>query len=260
MKIAGLSERLSCEVAHIARSVYRYCMAKSQDGEIRKLLRELAFKKRRYGYRRLCAKIRKTYLVNHKKIYRIYTEEKLKLRRKRKKKGKYVEKKPMVVPELPNVRWSMDFMSDSFLNGRKFRTLNIIDDCTRECLQIEVDTSLPGKRVVRVLDWLMEIRGKPQQIVLDNGPEFISKVLEDWAIRNDVDLQFIEKGKPTQNAFVESFNGKFRDECLDEQWFRGLAEAAQIIEDWRIEYNNERPHSSLGNCAPAEYALKFKAA
>jgi len=164
----------------------------------------------------------------------------------------------MTRPARVNERWSMDFVSDGLSNGRRFRTLNIIDDFSRECPVIEVDTSLPGTRVVRILERLAETRGLPQAIVVDNGPELISKALDEWAYRNRVRLHFIEPGKPVQNAFVESFNGKFRDECLNEHWFTSLADAQQIIEAWRIDYNTKRPHSALAYATPEEFASRYQ--
>ncbi len=164
----------------------------------------------------------------------------------------------MVVPLVPNERWSMDFQHDLLATGQRFRSLNIVDDFSRECPAIEVDTSLPGTRVVRVLDRLAETRGLPLEIVLDNGPEMISKALDEWAYRNGVRLNFIEPGKPTQNAFIESFNGRFRDECLNENWFLDLGDAREIIEAWRIDYNTSRPHSSLGYATPEEFASSLQ--
>ena len=151
----------------------------------------------------------------------------------------------------------MDFVSDCLSDGRKFRTLNIVDDFSRECPAIEVDTSITGQRVVRVLDRLAEIRGLPETIVVDNGPEFAGRTLDEWAYRRGVRLHFIDPGKPVQNAYVESFNGRFRDECLNQHWFIGLDDSRRIIEEWREDYNTIRPHSSLGNAAPAEFVRKF---
>ena len=162
----------------------------------------------------------------------------------------------MPLPTNTNQRWSIDFVSDSFWDGRRFRTLNIVDDFSRECLGIEISTSIPGARAVRVLDFLVELRGKPQQIVLDNGPEFTSKVFLKWAEERNIELSFIEPGKPIQNAFVESFNGKFRDECLNEHWFLNLEDARKKVEKWRNDYNFVRPHSSLGYLTPEAFKNK----
>lgn len=167
----------------------------------------------------------------------------------------------MPTPEKPNVRWSMDFVSDQLgSTGRRFRCLNIVDDFSRECLAIEVDTSLPGERVAKVLERLVFLRGKPIAIVVDNGPEFTGKALDTWAFQNGIKLDYIRPGKPVENAFVESFNGKFRDECLNGYWFQTLAEAQVRIEVWREDYNRCRPHSSLGDLTPEEFAAKAQVA
>ncbi|WP_155518461.1 IS3 family transposase, partial [Ralstonia solanacearum] len=157
-----------------------------------------------------------------------------------------------------NQSWSMDFVSDGLAYGRRFRCLNVVDDYTRECLVIEVDTSLPGLRVKQVLERLKEMRGLPASITVDNGPEFAGKVLDAWAYEAGVTLSFIRPGKPVENAYIESFNGRFRDECLNEHWFVSMRHARQLIEEWRIEYNTERPHSSLGYLTPVQFAQGSK--
>jgi putative transposase len=217
-------------------------------------MRELALKKRRYGSPRLTVLLRREFgAVNHKRVERLYVLEGLALPRKRKKKRGILERVAIPVPEGPNERWSMDFVHDSFDSGRKFRMLNIVDDFNRECLRIEVDTSLSGHRVARVLNQLAETRGLPKYIVVDNGTEFTSRAMLEWENDNHTHLAFIDPGKPTQNAFVESFNGRLRDECLNENYFINLMYAREIIENWRLEYNSERPHSSLGNLSPWEF-------
>jgi putative transposase len=180
-------------------------------------------------------------------VQRIYQQEGLQVRRRRRKHRAKVPRMPMPVPTQANERWSMDFVRDTLGDGRAFRALTIVDDCTREAPAIEVDFSLPGERVVAVLDRLARTWGKPKAIVCDNGPEFASAALDEWAYRNDVTLNFIDPGKPTQNAFIESFNGTFREECLNENWFVSLADAQQTIEAWRVEYNTER-RSSAEKC------------
>ena len=211
-------------------------------------------KKRRYGSPRLTVLLRREFgAVNHKRVERLYALEGLALPRKRKKKRGILERVAIPVPEGPNERWSMDFVHDSFDSGRKFRMLNIVDDFNRECLRIEVDTSLSGHRVARVLNQLAETRGLPKYIVVDNGTEFTSRAMLEWENDNSTHLAFIDPGKPTQNAFVESFNGRLRDECLNENYFINLMYAREIIENWRLEYNSERPHSSLGNLSPWEF-------
>jgi putative transposase len=214
----------------------------------------LARERPRYGYRRLHILLRREgYEVNHKRIHRLYRSEGLMVRRRLRKRIAAGKRVPLPVPTRPTERWSLDFMSDQLADGRVFRTLNVVDDFTRECLAIEVDTSLSGVRVVRVLEQLCAERGHPLGLVMDNGPELISKVMDAWAYRSGVELRFIQPGKPVQNAYVESFNGKFRDECLNEHWFFSVAEAREVIEDWRQDYNEFRPHSSLGDLTPEQF-------
>ena len=193
-------------------------------------------------------------MVNHKRTERIYHDEGLALRKKRRRKGAAGVRVMMPLPQKPNERWSMDFVSDSIVNGRRFRALAIVDDYSRECPAIEVDTSLGGARVVNVLERLSQTRGLPDVITLDNGPEFAGRHLDEWAFRNGVKLNFIRPGKPIENAFAESFNGRLRDECLNTHWFINLKHAREIIEDWRKDYNEVRPHSSLNHRTPMEYA------
>ena len=215
----------------------------------------LAYARPRFGYRRLQVLLRRAGVrVNHKCVYRVYRQEGLAVRRKRRKRVAGQRGPAVVVPTAVNQRWSMDFMGDSLADGRTFRTLNVVDDCSREALAIVVDTSLPGTRVVRVLEELGETRGLPAVIVIDNGPEFAGQALDEWAYRRGVRLHFITPGKPVENAYIESFNGKFRDECLNEHWFLDLDHARELIEEWRVDYNRVRPHSSLDNATPEEFA------
>ena len=193
-------------------------------------------------------------MINHKRTERIYREEGLALRRKRRRKGAAGTRLIMPSPHKPNERWSMDFVTDSIVTGRRFRALAIIDDYSRECPAIEVDTSLGGARVVNVLDRLAELRGLPEVITMDNGTEFAGRYLDEWAFRKGVKLNFIRPGKPIENAFAESFNGRLRDECLNTNWFMNLKHAREVIEDWRKDYNEVRPHSSLNHRTPVEYA------
>ena len=193
-------------------------------------------------------------VVNHKKTERLYREEGLALRRKRKRKGAAGIRVVMAPPRRVNERWSMDFVTDSTITGRRFRALTIVDDYSRECPAIEVDTSLGGRRVVSVLDRLAETRGLPEVITIDNGPEFAGRALDEWAYRKGVKLNFIRPGKPIENAFVESFNGRFRDECLNTNWFLSVKHAREVIEEWRKDYNEVRPHSLLKGNTPREYA------
>jgi len=197
------------------------------------------------------------WVVNHKRVYRIYREEGLGMRRKKRKRFRAEARVPLVQPTRENQLWTMDFTRDSLASGRNFRTLNLMDGFTREAPRIEVDTSLPGSRVVRMLDAVAQQRGYPEAMQVDNGPEFISREVDQWAYAHGVALHFIEPGKPVQNAFIESFNGKFRDECLNQNWFASLDEARRIIEAWRVDYNTVRPHSSLGYRTPAEFAAEI---
>ena len=192
-------------------------------------------------------------LVNHKRIYRLYRELNLAVRKRGRRKYFWGRKTPKELPIAPNTRWSMDFTSDGLSDGGKFRTLNIIDDCTRECVEIEVARSLPSATVIAILNRLSWTRGLPKEIVVDNGPEFTSKKMTKWACNNGVNLHFIEPGKPIQNALVESFNGRFRDECLNAYWFTTLSDAKEIISDWKRDYNENRPHSSLNNMTPKQF-------
>jgi len=198
--------------------------------------------------------------VNCKRVYRLYRDAGLAVRRRKRKRIGVFERKPLPKPTRANVSWSMDFVADGLIGGRRLRCLTIVDDCTRECLAIEVDTSITGLRVQAVLDRLADTRSLPKSITVDNGPEFDGQVLDKWSYRRGVQLSFIRPGKPNENAYIESFNGKFRDECLNEHWFLSRAHARSFIEAWRIEYNIERPHSSLGNRTPAEFANGVPAA
>jgi putative transposase len=239
-------------------SLYRYEPRRPDDEALHVRLCELAAFKRRYGYRRLHVLVkREGWAVNHKRLFRVYREAGLAVRRRKRKRIASIERQ-MKAPSLaPNQSWSMDFVSDGLADGRRLRCLNIVDDFTKECLAIEVDTSLPGSRVVAVLERLEDARGLPLSITIDNGPEFAGKVLDEWAYRKGLKLHFIEPGKPQQNAYIESFNGKFRDECLNEHWFVSMRHAREIIAAWRQEYNRERPHSSLGYLTPKQFADSF---
>ena len=253
-----LSERHACAVVGISRSSARYERRRCDDAALRQRLRELAAERRRFGYRRLHVLLRREgFLVNHKRVYRLYREAALSVRRRSRKRVAR-ERCPAPTPTGPDQCWSLDFVSDALAWGRKIRLLTVEDTFTREALAIEVDTSLPGMRVARVLDYVIDARGAaPRKITLDNGPELTSKALDQWAYEHAVDLDFIERGKPVQNAFIESFNGRLRDECLNEHWFLSLADARSIVEEWRTDYNRNRPHSSLGNLSPEEFRKEF---
>lgn len=251
----SLSERRACKLSSLDRSSFRYQPKPDKNAELRVRLRELAELRRKFGSPRLLVLLhREGHLVNHKRVERLYREEGLSLRNKKRKKRVSHLRVVLDRPEHANQHWSMDFVSDSLWNGRRFRVLTIVDDLTRECPALEVDHSLPGLRVTRVLDRLAATRGLPKVITVDNGPEFISKAMDAWAFQNKVRLRFIQPGKPVQNAYVESFNGKFRDECLNENVFIDLHDARSKIETWRRDYNSTRPHSSLNNLTPEEFA------
>ena len=260
MTTAGLSERQACRYTGFARSSQRYRARRPLRAELRARLTTLAVLRPRWGYRRLYRLLRREGLVvNRKLVQRVYREEGLHVRRRRRKRVA-IPRTPMPIPTEANERWSMDFISDAIADGRRFRALTIVDDVTRESPAIEVDTSLPGERVVRVLETVGETRGFPKAIVCDNGPEFRSEALDQWADRRGVALLFIQPGKPIQNAFAESFNGRLRDECLNESWFVSLRDARETIEAWRLDYNVARPHSGLAGRTPEEFAKELKLA
>lgn len=239
-------------MAGISRSMRRYRRRSRDDEALRKRMLELAFAHPRYGHRMLHAILRSEGLVvNRKRSYRIYREEGLSVLRRRRGKIRR-DRVALPVPSGAGQRWSMDFVSDQLACGRRFRVLNVIDDYTRECVLQITDVSIGGKRVAKALS--ASGRMLPDTIVCDNGTEFTSKAMFEWAKENKVSLSFIRPGKPVDNAFVESFNGKFREGCLDQHWFANLREAQTLIETWRVHYNTERPHSSLGYMAPAAFA------
>jgi len=238
----------------LPRESYNYKPVAGRDDELREKIRELAHQRRRFGCPRIHLLLRREGLVvNHKRTERIYREEGLSLRKRKRRKAAAQTRVTLPAPKRPNERWSMDFATDSIVTGRRFRALVIVDDYSRECPAIEVDTSLGGARVVHVLERLAETRGLPEVITTDNGPEFTGKALDEWAYRRGVKLNFIRPGKPIENAFAESFIGKMRDECLNENWFISLKSSRDIIESWRIDYNEGRPHSSLGGLTPREF-------
>jgi putative transposase len=242
-------------LVNISVSAYRYRPKTDNDETLRHRLRELAGQRKRFGSPRLHIMLkRENLVVNHKRTERIYREEGLALRRKRRRKGAAGVRAVIPAAVRPNEQWSMDFVSDSTVTGRRFRALTIIDNYSRECPAIEVDTSLGGARIVNVLERLSETRGLPEVITIDNGPEFAGKALDAWAYRKSIKLNFITPGKPVENAYAESFNGRLRDECLNTNWFMNLKHAKNVIEDWRKDYNEVRPHSSLKNMTPMEYA------
>jgi putative transposase len=251
-----MSERHACRLVGLGRSTYRYRARKAErDSALRARLKELAAKRMRFGYRRLTAMlVREGVMANHKRVYRLYREEGLAMRIRQRRRIRWTGSVSSAMARRPNERWSIDFVSDYVSTGRVIRMLTVVDDCTRECPAIEVDSSLGGLRVRRVLDRIAGERGLPEAIVLDNGPEFRGRALAAWSEERGVRLEFIQPGKPAQNAYAESFNGRLRDECLNANWFTSLSDARRKIESWRQDYNQQRPHSSLNYLPPAEFA------
>ena len=248
----------ACGLIGISRSLFRYRSRRPAAEGLLERLKALAAEKRRYGYRRLHVLLRREgHEINRKRTYRLCRDAGLAVRHRKRKRYALGDRRPLPKPDAPNVSWSMDFVADGLADGRKLRCLNVVDDCTRECLAIEVDTSLTGRRVAAVLERLADVRGLPESITVDHGPEFEGKLLDAWAYECGVQLAFIRPGKPVENAYIESFNGRFRDECLNEHWFVTMAQARRVIESWRQEYNDERPHSSLGYLTPARFAAEL---
>ena len=256
----GLSERRACSIVSADRKMIRYRSCRPPDTELRVQLRELANARRRFGYRRLFVLLRQHGEPSGlNRIYRLYREEGLSVRKRRARRRAVGTRAPIVVEARPNARWSLDFVHDQFANGRRFRILNIVDDVTRECLAAIPDTSIPGRRVARELTTLIDRRGKPGMIVSDNGTEFTRNAMLTWSEDNQIAWHFIAPGKPMQNGFCESFNGRMRDELLNETLFFGLDHARAKIANWADDYNSQRPHSSLGYLTPAAYAANLTA-
>ena len=255
-----LSERRACGLADVCRATVRYQAHGQEDESVRQRLRELAALRKRFGYRRLGLLLRREgVLVNHKRVYRLYREEGLSLRRRKRKRLRGEGRGPGEAATGPDEVWSLDFVSDATATSRRLKLLTVVDTFTRESLAIEVDTSIGGERVARVLDRVITERSaQPEEIVMDNGPELTSRALDQWAYERGVRLRFIAPGKPVQNCFIESFNGRLRDECLNQHWFWSLADARQIVEEWRLDYNQARPHSALGGLTPEEYRLGIR--
>ena len=254
----GMSERRACKLIGCDRMMVRHRSQRPDDPALRERLRALAHERRRFGYRRLIIFLRREgFVVNHKRLFRIYREERLMVRKRGGRKRALGTRAPMAIPAAPNDLWSLDFVSDQFVCGRRFRILAIYDVCTRECLAVIPDTSLSGKRVARELDLLIAWRGRPRMIVSDNGTELTSNAILLWASQTKVEWHYIAPGKPTQNAFVESFNGRLRDEFLNETLFSSLTQARFALEEWRRDYNTVRPHSRIGWLTPAVHAAQF---
>ena len=253
----GYSQRRACSLAGIAPRVYRHQPRRPDDNALRTRLRQLASERRRFGYRRLHLLLRREgILVNRKKLYRLYKEERLTVRRRSGRKRALGTRAPLTLPQDRNQRWSLDFVSDALIDGRRFRILCVIDDFSRECLATVVDNSISGERVARELDTIAQARGYPCLVVSDNGTELTSNAMLNWQHERHVAWHYIQPGKPMQNGFVESFNGRLRDECLNEHLFSSYRHAREIINRWRNDYNSNRPHTSLDGLTPLEFVAK----
>lgn len=251
-----VSQRRACQTLPVARSSIRYQRVADDQAPLRIRLRDLAAARVRYGYRRLHTLLRREgWEVNHKRVYRLYTEENLTMRTKRPRRHRSCRPRlQQPAATRANQRWSMDFMSDELFDGRRLRIFTLVDEFTRECLALEAGQRFGGEDVTRILDQVARGCGHPRTIRVDNGTEFTSKRVDQWAYLNRVELDFSRPGKPTDNAYIESFNGKLRAECLNENWFLSLADAQEKLDAWKMDYNRVRPHSALGNLAPSEYA------
>lgn len=250
----NISERRACALLALSRTVLHYTTRPSDDSLQQRLI-ELAGERRRFGYRRLHILLeREGFEANHKRVHRLYRQAGLAVRRRRKRDRVAVERKPLQTPSGPNHTWSMDFVFDALANGRPIKCLTVVDDCTKEAVEIAAAKRINGQGVADILDAVCRFRGYPAAIRTDQGPEFTGRSLDQWAHANDVKLILIQPGKPTQNAYIESFNGKFRDECLNEHWFTSIEHAKALIATWRRDYNEVRPHSAIGNRTPAEFA------
>jgi putative transposase len=253
-----MSERRACQVIGCVRMTIRYRSRRPDDPRLRERLVALARERRRFGYRRLLIFLRREgFVVNHKRLFRLYREERLMVRKRGGRKRALGTRTPMPVPALPHDLWVLDFVSDQLDSGRRFRILAIYDVCTRQCLVAIADFSLSGKRVARELDLLIARYGKPKTVGSDNGTELTSNAILTWTAETGVDWHYIDPGKPVQNAFIESFNGRLRDEFLNETLFTSLAQARAALEEWRRDYNTVRPHSRIGWLTPAAYAARF---
>lgn len=248
------SERRACRLLGLARTSCRYRSVKRDDMALRQRLRELAAVRRRFGYRRLGVLLRREgWKVNHKRVYRLYREEDLAVRTKKRRRRPSHARVEWPAADGPDQRWSMDLMADRLESGRQFRILTTVDCFSRECPLIEAGVSIRGETVARALERLSFHRHLPRVITVDNGSEFYSRALDAWAYRHGVQLEFIRPGRPVENAFIESFNGRLRDECLNAQVFFTVEDARRKLEAWRLDYNHHRPHSSLGDASPSEY-------
>ena len=256
----AISERRACRLVGLSRTVLHYePLPQADNVQLQQRMVELAAERRRFGYRRLHALLRREGVeANHKRVFRLYQEADLSVRRRRKRQRVAVERESLQVPQRPNEVWSMDFVMDMLTNGRRLKCLTVVDDFTKELIDLVVDHSISGIYVARALDQAAQFRGYPRAIRTDQGPEFTCKALDQWAYQHGVQLKLIQPGKPTQNAFIESFNGKFRDECLNDHWFTSLPQARAIIATWRRDYNECRPHSTLNYLTPVQFAAQYR--
>lgn len=251
----GLSERRALKLVGMSASVLRYQAQDDRNTGLRERLKALAGQHRRHGYRMLHGRLRNEgWTGNVKRTYRVYQEEGLAVRQRRRKQLPVPERQPLLRPEQPDQVWSMDFVFDELPNGRKVKILTIVDDCSKESVRIIADTSILAAYVTRTLDAIKAERGLPKVIRADKGPELAGRTMQDWAARNAVELRFIQPGKPVQNAYIESFNSRFRDECLSQHWFASLSHMRSVIDSWCNDYNHHRPHSALGYTSPARFA------
>lgn len=258
MAAKGLSERMALRIIAMSASALRYEPREDRNVELRAKILALAQRHRRYGVGMIYLKLRQAgHLVNYKRVERLYREQKLQVRRRKRKKVPLSERQPLTRPMLANQVWSMDFVFDRVAGGRVIKCLTIVDDATHESVAVQAEHNFSGKQLVRFLQTLCVTRGHPRVIRTDNGKEFCGKDMLIWAHQGNVDLRLIEPGKPNQNAYIESFNGRLRDECLNEHWFTSLEHARTVIEEWRCEYNEERPKKSLGGLTPSQYARQL---
>lgn len=250
-----MSQRRAFRITHLSRSSGRYQFVKGADEPLIERIKSIAFEKRRYGYRRIFSLLKRDgVVVNHKKVYRLYREAGLTVRKRRGRKKAHGSRMERRVVSHSNERWSLDFVYDQLSDGRKIKLMTVVDEYTRESLRVSVERSIKGNDVIRGLEEIIAVRGKPQEIQSDNGSEFTGNAVQGWAHASGIQWRFIEPGKPIQNCYIESFNGKIRDECLNENWFETVAEARTLIEIWRNDYNQCRPHSSLKGMTPEAFA------
>ena len=258
--LADISQSRACSLIGLSSASFHYrSRRRDSDENLKQQITTIALERKRFGYRRVHQMLRREGIqVNHKRVYRLYSEAGLGVPKRKRRKGLAVERQPLTLPEAPNQTWSMDFVMDALETGRRIKCLTIVDDFSKECLDIPVAFGISGDEVVRTLDAVAAFRGYPASVRTDQGPEFTGKALDQWAYRNNVELKLIQPGKPTQNGFIESFNGRFRDECLNEHWFADLHHAREVIGQWRKDYNEHRPHSALDYQTPAEFAADFR--